>query len=191
MACATVALLRPCASFHSHATSMPPTTSRSLRRRATGAGLPRHRHRRTADRLPAPPLAAGTSQDLAAVQELDSLIDTLMQQTNPAGLAKTVAENIMSFDQRFWLRLAARSDSAADEEQRRQLADLAKVVMQLVDAMVQRTDQQLDSSTALLQEILSAAADFKVSPPPPPPPPPRLGCGEQARWGVGGDEEAW
>lgn len=37
------------------------------------------------------------------------------------------AENIMSFDQRFWLRLATRSDAATDDEQRKQLSDLAKV----------------------------------------------------------------
>ena len=33
----------------------------------------------------------------------------------------------MSFDQRFWLRLATRSDAATDDEQRKQLSDLAKV----------------------------------------------------------------
>lgn len=39
----------------------------------------------------------------------------------------TPAENIMSFDQRFWLRLATRSDAAQEEEEKQQLAALAKV----------------------------------------------------------------
>lgn len=38
-----------------------------------------------------------------------------------------LAENIMSFDQRFWLRLATRSDAAQDDEEKQQLAALAKV----------------------------------------------------------------
>ncbi len=42
-------------------------------------------------------------------------------------LCSWAAENIMSFDQRFWLRLATRSDAATDDEQRKQLSDLAKV----------------------------------------------------------------
>lgn len=33
----------------------------------------------------------------------------------------------MSFDQRFWLRLATRSDAAQEEEEKQQLAALAKV----------------------------------------------------------------
>ncbi|EFN59214.1 hypothetical protein CHLNCDRAFT_138166 [Chlorella variabilis] len=101
-----------------------------------------------------------TSPDaLAAVQQLDALIDTLMSKKNPQDLAQTVAENIMSFDQRFWLRLATRSDAASDEEQKQQLAALAKVVMQLVDSVVRRTNEQLTESTSLLQDILKAAAD--------------------------------
>ena len=42
-------------------------------------------------------------------------------------LAKLVANNIMSYDQRFWLRLATRSDTAGSEEERQQLGALAKV----------------------------------------------------------------
>jgi thymidylate synthase ThyX len=121
-----------------------------------------------------------TADSLAAVQQLDALIDTLMEKKSPQELAQCVAENIMSFDQRFWLRLATRSDAAADEEQRQQLAALAKVVMQLVDSVVKRTNEQLSESTALLQDILKAAADEQVvarargpATPPPPPPLPR------------------
>lgn len=40
-----------------------------------------------------------------------------------------------------------------------------QVVMQLVDSMVKRTNEQLTESTGLLQEILRAAADPQVRPP--------------------------
>lgn len=36
----------------------------------------------------------------------------------PVQLGKTVAENLLSFDQRLWLRLATRSDSASSPEER-------------------------------------------------------------------------
>lgn len=45
-----------------------------------------------------------------------------------------VAENIMSFDQRFWLRVATRADAAADDEAKQQLAALAKVGRRAGDA---------------------------------------------------------
>lgn len=37
-----------------------------------------------------------------------------------------------------------------------------QVVMQLVDSMVKRTNEQLNESTSLLQDILKAAADPQV-----------------------------
>jgi hypothetical protein len=90
---------------------------------------------------------------------LDQLIDMLMAAGNAEELTKRVAENIMSYDQRFWLRLATRSDTAPSEEDAAKLQSLARVVMQLVDAMVRTTNDQLSESAALLQTILRAAAD--------------------------------
>lgn len=40
-----------------------------------------------------------------------------------------VAENVLSLDQRFWLRIATRSDSAASREDKDKLASLANAVM--------------------------------------------------------------
>lgn len=152
-------LLRPCSGLRSthvlRSSAQAVQPRRSPHRGATPLG------RRAFGRA----LAAAddaTADSLAAVQQLDALIDALMEKQSPAELAQCVAENIMSFDQRFWLRLATRSDAAADEEQRQQLAALAKVVMQLVDSVVQRTNEQLSESTALLQDILKAAADEQV-----------------------------
>lgn len=104
------------------------------------------------------PVSLGTST-LAETAALDELIDLLLGCKHPNDLAARVAENVMSFDQRFWLRLATRADTATSEEERKGLSDLAKVVMQLVDAMVQKTNNQLSNSAAVLQDILKAAAD--------------------------------
>lgn len=151
-------LLRPCSVLRKvqHCRSTAP----SLRAAAT---RPRRAARKAVLALAASDDA--TADSLAAVAQLDALIDTLMAKKNPQDLAQCVAENIMSFDQRFWLRLATRSDAASDEEQRQQLSALARVVMQLVDAVVKRSNEQLSESTSLLQGILQAAAD------------PQVGCG--------------
>lgn len=66
----------------------------------------------------------------------------------------------MSFDQKFWIRVAARSDTASPAD-KAALASLASAVMGLVDAAVQRTDTQLSSAGAALQRILAAGADAK------------------------------
>ncbi|PRW58323.1 hypothetical protein C2E21_3211 [Chlorella sorokiniana] len=153
--CAQAALLRPCASVRSTA------PFRSIYAAPTAALRSSQQQRRAGGAVPRAAADGGeaTPAGLAAIQELDQLIDVLLEKKNPQDLAQTVAENIMSFDQRFWLRLATRSDAATDDEQRKQLSDLAKVVMQLVDGIVRRSSEQLSESTGLLQDILMAAAD--------------------------------
>jgi len=66
----------------------------------------------------------------------------------------------MSFDQKFWIRVASRSDTASPQD-KAALSALASAVMGLVDAAVQRTDSQLSSAGAALQRILAAGADEK------------------------------
>ena len=66
----------------------------------------------------------------------------------------------MSFDQKFWIRVASRSDTANPQD-KAALSALASAVMGLVDAAVQRTDSQLSSAGAALQRILAAGADEK------------------------------
>ena len=99
---------------------------------------------------------------LAETAALDELIDILLAASDATDLTPQVAENMLSFDQRFWLRLATRTDTAADEAQRERLTSLARVVMQLVDAMVRKTNEQLSDSAGVLQEILRAAADERT-----------------------------
>lgn len=102
------------------------------------------------------------SLGLADIAALDQLIDLLLAASNAEDLTEKVAQNMLSFDQRFWLRLATRTDTAGSEEEREKLSALAKVVMQLVDAMVRKTNEQLTDSAGVLQEILLAAADERT-----------------------------
>lgn len=71
---------------------------------------------------------------------------------------KSVADNILAFDQQFWMRIAARND-AADEDEKQRLAALATTVMRLVEVAVTRTEDQLASSGKVVQEVMRAAAD--------------------------------
>jgi hypothetical protein len=142
---------------------------------APAAALPRHRAQRRQRRALAAAAAgkgfapggggdapaAGVARQLAETAALDALIDELLAAADAQDLSRRVADNVTAFDQRFWLRVATRSDTAATPEQKEALATLARVVMQLVDAMMTRTEQQLDSSAAALQEILRAAADAR------------------------------
>lgn len=109
-----------------------------------------------------PPAADGDRQTLSSLGEtaaLDQLIDSLITVRDANELAKRVAENITSYDQKFWLRLATRADTASSQEEKDQLSTLARVVMQLVDAMLKKTNEQLNESASFLQTILKAAAD--------------------------------
>ncbi|KAI8103377.1 hypothetical protein M9435_004716 [Picochlorum sp. BPE23] len=96
---------------------------------------------------------------LSETAALDELIDSLLSAKDTHELSTRVAENALSFDQKFWLRLAARADTTEDEEVKEQLKSLATIVMQVVDAMVQQTDEKLSGSSEVLEQILIAAAD--------------------------------
>eukprot|EP00798_Chlamydomonas_sp_ICE-L_P025337 gene25337-10994_t len=94
-------------------------------------------------------------------------------------IARVVAENIFQIDTDFWMRMATRNDTAGSDEEKAkltdraskdtaesdeekaELTDRASKVMLLVDAMVKKTEQQLEDSSSVLQNILTAAADDK------------------------------
>lgn len=71
---------------------------------------------------------------------------------------RSVADNIMSIDEHFWLRLATRND-AADEEEKQKLSSLATTVMHLVEAAVAKTEEQLTGSGKIVQKIMAAGAN--------------------------------
>ncbi len=77
----------------------------------------------------------------------------------PSGLqlSRLVAENIFSFDPKFWMRVATRNDSLADAAAKERLKAVADTVMVLVDTMVRQTEQKLNDSAAVLQVRRSAS----------------------------------
>ncbi|KAK9822820.1 hypothetical protein WJX81_004256 [Elliptochloris bilobata] len=74
-------------------------------------------------------------------------------------LAKLVAENLLAFDPKFWLRMATRADAAESREEKDRLTALANTVMTIVDTIVARTNTQVADSSKVLQAIMAAAAN--------------------------------
>jgi hypothetical protein len=101
------------------------------------------------------------TKELQEAAKLDELIDMLLAAKSQQELSRVVAENIFSFDPKFWMRVATRNDSITDGEEKDRLRAVADAVMLLVDTMVKQTEQQLNDSAAILQEILKAAANEK------------------------------
>ncbi|XP_021889307.1 uncharacterized protein LOC110808207 isoform X2 [Carica papaya] len=70
--------------------------------------------------------------------EVDRLIDTL-RDANPKELDKLVVENILAFNEGFWIRLAARTDTCKSEDDKKDYEELATSVMSIVDCLVHKT----------------------------------------------------
>lgn len=85
--------------------------------------------------------------------ELDMMIDAL-KDANPRELEKLVVENILAFDEVFWLRLAARSDTCISDDDKKDYEELAATVMTIVDCVVNMTQEKIESSTDVLKAIL-------------------------------------
>eukprot|EP00897_Mesotaenium_endlicherianum_P005559 jgi/Mesen1/5030/ME000025S04429 len=101
---------------------------------------------------------AVSEQSLKTTVELDKFIDTL-RNTEPADLPLAVAEHVLAFDTNFWLRLAARADTCASIEERRQFEDLAASIMAIVERLVRKTQESIESATDVLQVLLQTMAD--------------------------------
>lgn len=102
-----------------------------------------------------------SSKALKEAAALDELIDVLLSAKSQQQLAQLVAENMFSFDRKFWMRLANRNDSCTSSEEKQKLQGMANTVMLLIDEMVRQTESQLQDSATILQDILKAAADEK------------------------------
>ncbi|XP_030468564.2 uncharacterized protein LOC115687222 isoform X2 [Syzygium oleosum] len=92
--------------------------------------------------------------------EIDRLID-LLRHANPQELQKIVAENILAFNEGFWIRLAARNDTCKSEDDKKDYEELALSVMTIVDRLVHKTNEKIESSTDVLKAILKPAVDEK------------------------------
>ncbi|KAI4367263.1 hypothetical protein MLD38_023021 [Melastoma candidum] len=92
--------------------------------------------------------------------EVDRLID-LLRHATPHELKKIVAENILAFNEGFWIRLAARTDTCKSEDDKKDYEELAVSVMSIVDRLVHKTNEKIESSTDVLTGILKHVVDEK------------------------------
>ncbi|KAF5751074.1 hypothetical protein HS088_TW02G00084 [Tripterygium wilfordii] len=90
--------------------------------------------------------------------EVDRLIDAL-RDSNPKELDKLVVENVLAFNESFWIRLAARTDTCKSEDDKKDYEELAISVMSIVDRLVHKTNERINSATDVLKEILKPAVD--------------------------------
>ncbi|XP_074286211.1 uncharacterized protein LOC141611544 [Silene latifolia] len=85
--------------------------------------------------------------------EVDRLIDTL-RDANPNKLPQLVAENVLAFNEGFWIRLAARTETCKSEDDKKDYEELAATLMSTVDRLVHKTKEKIESATDVLKSIL-------------------------------------
>eukprot|EP00959_Pyramimonas_sp_CCMP1952_P288082 6024408-Pyramimonas_sp.AAC.1 len=105
--------------------------------------------------------AAANDGGVDALKEMaamDSLIDSMLTATDEQ-MPVIIGQSVMSLNQKFFLRIATRSDSTSDPEAKQKLSELAVRVMRLLDGMVRQTKTSMNTSGELLQKIVTAAAD--------------------------------
>ncbi|XP_078447911.1 uncharacterized protein LOC144716602 isoform X3 [Wolffia australiana] len=102
-------------------------------------------------------LTCATSKDaeksFQKTVEVDRLIDMLRESTSKE-LEKLIVENILSFDESFWIRLAARSDTCKSDDDKKDYEELATTVMSIVECVVHKTKEKIESSTDVLKSVL-------------------------------------
>jgi hypothetical protein len=96
--------------------------------------------------------------EAAVLANLDSLIDALLGAQTDAEFVAVVTANVLSFDVKFFLRLAARAD-VAPEAAKAALTMVSQRVMGMMDGIVAQTQKQMSASAEVLSKLVSAAAD--------------------------------
>lgn len=90
--------------------------------------------------------------------EVDRLID-MLRNANANELQTLVVENVLAFNEGFWIRLAARTDTCKSDDDKKDYEELALSVMSIVDRLVHKTKEKIESSTDVLKEILKPLVD--------------------------------
>ncbi|CAI9286570.1 unnamed protein product [Lactuca saligna] len=99
-----------------------------------------------------------TEEAFKKTVEVDRLIDMLKDATDQE-LQKLVVENILAFNEGFWIRLAARTDTCKSEDDKKDYEELASSVMSIVDRVVHKTNEKIESATDVLKDILKPVVD--------------------------------
>ncbi|KAI5673181.1 hypothetical protein M9H77_13545 [Catharanthus roseus] len=90
--------------------------------------------------------------------EVDRLID-MLRDANDNELAQLVAENILAFNEGFWIRLATRAETCKSDDDKKDYEELASLVMSMVDRLVHKTNEKIESATDVLKAILKHVID--------------------------------
>ncbi|KAK4378305.1 hypothetical protein RND71_000167 [Anisodus tanguticus] len=99
--------------------------------------------------------------------EVDRLIDTLREASDKE-LPQLVVENVLAFNESFWIRLAARADTCKSDDDKacfigfllqKDYEELALTVMSIVDRLVHKTNEKIEASTDVLKAILNPVVD--------------------------------
>lgn len=101
-------------------------------------------------------LCAGNSDTEKAFQstvELDKFIDEL-REAEDRKLPELVAKNLFSFDTTFWMRLATRAELCSSSDDKKDYEELARSIMTIVERVVRKTQDKIESSTDILKSIL-------------------------------------
>ncbi|KAF6160531.1 hypothetical protein GIB67_019471 [Kingdonia uniflora] len=94
-------------------------------------------------------------------------------------LQKLIVENVLAFNESFWIRLAARTETCKSEDDKawfftflilhciKDYEDLALSVMSIVDQVVRKTKEKIESATDVLKEILRPVVEVEETTWPP------------------------
>ncbi|CAN6687390.1 unnamed protein product [Malus baccata var. baccata] len=74
-------------------------------------------------------------------------------------LQKLVVQNVLAFNEGFWIRLAARTDTCKSEDDKKDYEELAISIMNIVDRLVHKTNEKIDSATDVLKGVLKPVVD--------------------------------
>lgn len=105
-----------------------------------------------------------TTSSLSEVAALDKLIDLLKGANGHQQLTQLVAENLLAFDQKFWIRLATRSDAAQNKAEKDTLTDLANVSNPTESEHMHCMHQHLEAVCASQTSSVSKFGNGKVTP---------------------------
>uniref|UniRef100_A0A2P2KWD8 Uncharacterized protein LOC105134468 isoform X2 n=1 Tax=Rhizophora mucronata TaxID=61149 RepID=A0A2P2KWD8_RHIMU len=70
----------------------------------------------------------GAEESFKKTVEVDRLID-MLRDANPSELHQLVVENVLAFNEGFWIRLAARTDTCMSEDDKARLLNLFSLVL--------------------------------------------------------------
>lgn len=97
--------------------------------------------------------SSNTEKAFQSTVELDKFIDEL-REVDETKLLQLVAKNVLSFDTTFWMRLATRAELCSSSDDKKDYQELATSIMGIVERVVRKTQEKIESSTDVLKSIL-------------------------------------